>query len=180
MRTVHYAALFVGLLAVQACGGADKGPPAFDSAGSLADRGAEEGEGDVGDDEAYGDEGAEETELEGEEGAPIPPSACSVSYEAEVYPKIREQWRCGASQCHGAPGEHAPVMDTSDVDGTYDLLITHVHAGKKLVDTKSTDPNASALYCLMQGTCGKRMPYQGVSAADLALVEAWLRCGGKR
>jgi hypothetical protein len=51
---------------------------------------------------------------------------------------------------------------------------------EKLVDTSSALPTDSAIFCLMQGTCGERMPRQGVDPLDLALVETWLKCKSPR
>ena len=178
MRPVHYLALFFGVIAVQACGRDDHTPPPYETDGELSDRSEDDdyGDGDYGgDDSTYaGDE-----EIEGTEGEPLPQGPCTVSYEKEIYPKVQEQWRCGDSLCHGAASSTLR-MDTTNPDATFALLTSHVHMGKKLVDVSATDPNASSLFCLMKGTCGKRMPYQGVSATDLAIVETWLRCSAKR
>jgi hypothetical protein len=105
-----------------------------------------------------------------------------VTFTKNVMPKIRDQFRCGASGCHGAPLATGAktAMDTANADGTYALLTTSTHGGKKLVDTSSVTPADSALWCLMQGTCGARMPRQGVDALDLVLVESWLKCKAPR
>lgn len=132
----------------------------------------------------YGDEGMEPSGSND-----LPTTPCSVGFDRQILPKIREVWRCGASACHSGAGAHAPLMDTTDGDKTYALLTSYSHGGKKLVDTKSTDPTKSALYCLVQGNCSAltadnetklRMPYQGISDSDLALVKTWLECGGSR
>ena len=111
----------------------------------------------------------------------IPPE-CTVTYTKNILPKIRDQWRCGAGGCHSAPlaTGATTVFDTTNADTTYAKLTTTVHGGKKLVDTTSAAPADSAIYCLMQGTCGERMPRQGVDPLDLALVETWLKCKAPR
>lgn len=131
------------------------------------------------------DENASEpTEYEPSSSEPLEPATCSVTYTKHILPRIQEQWRCGASACHANPGGHAPIMDTKNADATYTLFTSYVYAktGKKLIDTKSKVPAASSLHCLMRGTCGdnRRMPYQGVSEADLTVLEAWLKCGAPR
>lgn len=136
-------------------------------------------------DDPYGDEGMDPSGSN-----ELPTAPCSVGFDKQILPKIREIWRCGASACHSGAGAHAPLMDTTDANKTYALFTSYVRGGKKLVDTKSTDPTKSALYCLMQGNCAElgtdgkvgalRMPYQGISDSDLALVKTWLECGGSR
>ena len=74
----------------------------------------------------------------------------------------------------------ALLVTSTNADATYALLTTSMHGGKKLVDASSASPADSALWCLMQGTCGPRMPRQGVDAFDLALVESWLSCKAPR
>lgn len=169
---------------VTACG-SDKaeGPAPFESDGP---RGADD---ELASDE-YGssDEGDEGMEPSGSNELPTAP--CTVGFDKQILPKIREIWRCGASACHSGVGAHAPLMDTTDGDKTYALLTSYVRGGKKLVDTKSTDPTKSALYCLVQGNCAEptvdskggslRMPYQGISDSDLSMVKSWLECGGSR
>lgn len=82
------------------------------------------------------------------------------------------------------PRSTSSPRSTKNAEATYALLTSYVYAktGKKLVDTKSKLPAASSLHCLMKGSCGdnRRMPYQGVSDADLTVPEAWLKCGAPR
>lgn len=176
MRWLHYVAFALAFVGAQACTADDPAPPPFPSEGAPSS-GDGAGEGTYAEDEpAPGSE--EESALGPSEGAPLAPGDCSVTFTKNVLPKLRDQFRCGASGCHGAPlGTGATtVMDTKNADATYALLTTTTHAGKKLVDTSSVTPADSALWCLMQGTCGARMPRQGVDAFDLALVESWLKC----
>jgi hypothetical protein len=182
MRFVHGVAFVVGMLGVQACGTEDTTPPPFESSGRR-------GPASSSDDElSSGEYGVpEDEELEPSRGNDLPAAPCSVTFDKQILPKIQQVWRCGASACHGGAGAHPPLMDTTDADKTYALFTTYVHQGKKLVDTKSTTPSASSLDCLMTGTCGEpgpraplRMPYQGVSDSDLAMVKSWLECGGSR
>jgi hypothetical protein len=177
MRRAHWIAFVVGMVGVQACGTEDTTPPAFESSGR---RGTSDDE--LASDE-YGtpdDSGYEDEEMEPTGKNELPAAPCSVSFDKQILPRIQQVWRCGASACHSGVGAHAPLMDTNDANKTYALFTSYLHQGKKLVDTKATDPAASSLDCLMKGTCGKRMPYQGVSDSDLAMVETWLKCGGAR
>lgn len=186
MRLLHSVALVAAFAGVQACAADDAAPPPFASDGTATGRqAATDGEDDddadyAGEDSFDPDDDQEGSGLEAAGGTPLDPAACSVTYTKHILPKIREQWRCGASACHGNPGATKPLMDTKDGDATYAVLTTTVHAGKKLVDTSSTSPADSALFCLMQGTCGQRMPRQGVDALDLSLVESWLKCKAPR
>ena len=182
MRSLHYLAFAVALLGAQACAADDGAPPPFASDGTASGQQASTDDEDYDDSEGAYDDSApgDDAELEAEEGSPLDPAACSVTFTKHILPKLQNQWRCGASACHGNPGATSPVMDTKDAVATYTLLTTTTHAGKRLVDTSSTSPADSALHCLMQGTCGQRMPRQGVDALDLALVESWLKCRAPR
>lgn len=75
----------------------------------------------------------------------------------------------GAAACSSQSGSDTPSY-------------VYAKTGKRLIDTKSKVPTASSLHCLMRGTCGdnRRMPYQGVSEADLTVLEAWLKCEAPR
>jgi hypothetical protein len=175
MRSLlQYVAFALAFLGAQACAADDPSPPPFPTEDALSSQ------------ERAGDEGADGTDLSTalspEQGAPLEPVDCSVTYTKNVLPKIRDQFRCGASGCHSAPlaAGAKTVMDTTNADATYALLTTSLHGGKRLVDTRSTTPADSALWCLMQGTCGTRMPRQGVDPLDLALVESWLKCRAPR
>jgi hypothetical protein len=174
MRSLQYLAFGLAFVGAQACAADDKTPPPFPTEGALT---SDESSGEDGD---YGDD--TERALSPEEGAPLEPSDCSVTFTKNVLPKIQDQFRCGASGCHSAPLATGAktVMDTTNADATYALLTTSTHGGKKLVDATSTSPTDSALWCLMQGTCGARMPRQGVDASDLAIVESWLKCKAPR
>lgn len=180
MRSLHFLAFAFAVLGAQACAAQNDEPPPFQSDGSAI---GEQGSTDEDHDDSegsYDDMAGDDGELEAEEGSPLDPAPCSVTFTKHILPKIQDQWRCGASACHGNPGATSPVMDTKDALATYTLLTRTTHAGKKLVDTSSSSPTDSALHCLMQGTCGQRMPRQGVDAVDLALVESWLKCGAPR
>lgn len=181
MRPRHTAAFALALLGAQACAAEDPTPAPFRAgdADNVPQASSDEASSDP-DDEEASDRGEDDPELEPEEGSPLVPATCSVTFSQHILPKIRDQWRCGASACHGNPGATAPVMDTKNADATYALLTTATHAGKKLVSTTSASPADSALHCLMQGTCGQRMPRQGVDAVDLALIESWLNCKAPR
>jgi hypothetical protein len=174
MRSLYYLAFGMAFVGAQACS-SEAPPPAptfheSDSTQASTD--------DVGEETPPPDEAPDE--LAPGEGTPLDPVDCSVTFTKDVFPRIKDQWRCGASACHGQPGAHNPVMDTKSEDATYLVLTTFVHSGKRLVDTKSTSADASALTCLMSGTCGQRMPYQGVSDLDLSVVKSWLECGARR
>lgn len=170
-------AFCVGMMGVQACGADDpSAPPPFESSGRRDTSSTDD---ELASDE-YGTGSEEDEELAPTGNNDLPSAPCSISFDKQILPKIQQVWRCGASACHSGAGAHAPLMDTTNADKTYALFTTYVHQGRKLVDTKSTDPSASALDCLMKGTCGKRMPYQGVSDSDLAMVKSWLECGGSR
>lgn len=180
LRSLHYLAFGLAFLGAQACS-SESAPPAPPSADDqsqkqTADDRETEGPGED-------DRGEQPQEIEPET-SPLEPATCSVTYTKHILPRIQDQWRCGASACHGNPGARAPVMDTKNADATYALFTSYVYAktGKKLVDTKSKLPAASSLHCLMKGSCGdnRRMPYQGVSDADLTVLEAWLKCGAPR
>ena len=176
MRSLQYLAFGLAFVGAQACAPDDPSPPPFPTAGALS---SSEGAADNG----AADEGANPPEaLAPSQGAPLEPADCSVTFTKNVLPKIRDQFRCGASGCHSAPlaAGAKTVMDTTNADATYTLLTTSMHGGKKLVDTQSSTPADSALWCLMQGTCGARMPRQGVDSFDLALVESWLKCNAPR
>ena len=174
MRSLNYLAFGLAFLGAQACTADDAAPPPLPASGQAST------DNPVNDDERV-DPGSDDPEpLEPEQGTPLPPAACSVTYTKNILPKIKDQWRCGASDCHGKPTVNKPVMDTKNADATYTLLTTFVHQGKKLVNTTSANPADSALYCLMQGTCGPRMPRQGVDPLDLALLESWLKCKSPR
>ena len=177
MRWLQYLAFGVAFIGAQACAAEDKTPPPFPTEGALS---SERSSGQDGTDETYGD--GTDPALSPAQNAPLDPGDCSVTFTKNVLPKIRDQFRCGASGCHSAPlaTGATTVMDTANADATYALLTTATHGGKKLVDVSSTSPADSALWCLMQGTCGARMPRQGVDAFDLALVESWLKCKAPR
>ncbi len=177
MRLLQYVAFGLAFVGAQACAADDPAPPPFPTAGALTSS-----EGSV-DESVDGVDGVDTSaELGPEQGAPLEPADCSVTFTKNVLPKIRDQFRCGASGCHSAPlaAGAKTVMDTTNAGATYTLLTTAKHGGKKLVDTSSVSPADSALWCLMQGTCGARMPKQGVDAFDLALVESWLKCKAPR
>ena len=174
MRSLQYLAFGLAFVGAQACAADDPTPPPFPTEGALTSS------------ESSGDERADGTDpsaaLTPEQGAPLEPADCSVTFTKNVLPKIRDQFRCGASGCHSAPlaAGAKTVMDTTNAVATYTLLTTSMHGGKRLVDTRSAEPADSALWCLMQGTCGARMPWQGVDASDLTLVESWLKCKAPR
>ena len=187
MRWLQYLAFGLAFLGAQACAADDPPPPPLTHASGpiRAGQASTDGSGDGTDgtgvdssDPGQGDPQA----LESQEGTPLDPAECSVTYAKDVLPKIRDQWRCGAGGCHSAPlaTGAVTVFDTTNADTTYAKLTTTVHGGQKLVDTTSAVPGDSAIYCLMQGTCGERMPRQGVDPLDLALVETWLKCKAPR
>jgi hypothetical protein len=182
MRALEYLAFAVAFIGAQACAADDRTPPPFHSEGAERSGQASTDNGLDGAEESSdpGEDG--QPELEPSAGPPLEPAACTVTYTKHILPKIRDQWRCGASGCHSSPLATGAktVMDTTNADATYAMLTSTVHAGKKLVDTTSSSPTDSALYCLMQGTCGPRMPRQGVAAADLVLLESWLKCKAPR
>lgn len=162
------------------CGGRPA-PPPFPTAGALSS--SEGAADDRTADDGAADDGANLPEaLAPSQGAPLEPADCSATFTKSVLPKLRDQFRYGASGCHSAPlaAGAKTVMDTTNADATYTLLTTSMHVGKRLVDTRSATPADSALWCLMQGTCGARMPRQGVNSFDLALVESWLKCNAPR
>jgi hypothetical protein len=184
MRALQYLAFAIAFVGAQACAAEDKTPPPLHS-------GAPEQAGQASTDGDNGIDGTDESSDPGQDedlplapgsGPTLDPAACSVTYTKHILPKIRDQWRCGAGGCHSSPLATGAktVMDTTNADATYTLLTSTVHAGKKLVDTTSVSPTDSALYCLMQGTCGQRMPRQGVDPADLVLVASWLKCKAPR
>ena len=173
MRALSYLPFAIALVGAQACAAADGPPPPFKTGPQTAGQAStDNGVSDPG----SGELGREPPPLEPEPGSALEPATCSVTFMKNILPKITDQWRCGASQCHGNPTVNSPVMDPKNAAATYSLLTTSVHMGKKLVDKTSASPTDSALYCLMQGTCGQRMPRQGVDPLDLALVAAWLKC----
>jgi len=188
MRWLNYLTFAIAFVGAQACASNDlPAPPPLTHAGGPERSGqaSTDGSGDDstdGSDEESSDPGEDDTPLESEQGAPLDPAECSVTYTKNILPKIRDQWRCGAGGCHSAPlaTGATTVFDSTNVDSTYTTLTTTVHSGKKLVDTTSAVPADSAIYCLMQGTCGERMPRQGVDPLDLSLVETWLKCKAPR
>jgi hypothetical protein len=185
MRWLQYLAFGLAFAGAQACAAADPpAPPLTHSNGpDRTGQASTDGSGDS----TYGsdvssDPGSSDPGLEAQPGTPLDPAECTVTYTKDVLPKIKDQWRCGAGGCHSAPlaTGAVTVFDTTNADATYAKLTTTVHGGKKLVDTTSAAPSDSALYCLMQGTCGERMPRQGVDPLDLALVKTWLECKAPR
>jgi hypothetical protein len=187
MRWLKYLAFGLAFIGAQACAADDPPtPPLTHASGPIrAGQASTDGSGDStdgsGDDSS--DPGEDDTQgLESQQGTPLDPPECSVTYTQNILPKIRDQWRCGAGGCHSAPlaTGATTVFDTTNADTTYAKLTTTLHGGKKLVDTTSALPADSAIYCLMQGTCGERMPRQGVDPLDLALVETWLKCKAPR
>ena len=175
MRSLYYLAFGVAFFGAQACSNDVPAPPPFKAESAQQSGDATDEPADPGANDPASSEG-----LSPEPGAPLDPAACSVTFTKDILPKVRDQWRCGASACHGNPTVNKPVMDTTNADATYALLTTFVHQGKKVVNTSSMNADDSSLYCLMQGTCGARMPQQGVDALDLAMVKAWLECNAPR
>lgn len=187
LRWLRYLAFGIAFAFAQACASQDPPPPPLTHASGpiRAGQASTDGSGDGTDGSGVesSDPGQDDTQaLESQAGTPLDPNDCSVTYAKDILPKIRDQWRCGAGGCHSAPlaAGATTVFDTTSADTTYAKLTTTVHAGKKLVDTSSAVPGDSALYCLMQGTCGERMPRQGVDPLDLTLVETWLKCKAPR
>ncbi len=187
MRWLNYLAFAVAFLGAQACGAADlPAPPLTHGSGpARAGQASTDGSGDSTDGSGLdsSDPGQDNSQaLDSQPGTPLDPPECTVTYTKNILPKIRDQWRCGAGGCHSAPlaAGATTVFDTTNADATYATLTTTTHAGKKLVDTTSAVAADSAIYCLMQGTCGERMPRQGVDPLDLALVETWLKCKAPR
>jgi hypothetical protein len=182
MRWLHYLAFALAFTGAQACSADLPAPPTTHASGpARAGQASTDVSGD-GRDVESSDPGQDTTTLDTQPGAPLDPAECTVTYTKNILPKIRDQWRCGASACHSAPlaTGATTVFDTGNADATYAKLTTTMHAGKKLVDTSSALATDSALFCLMQGTCGERMPRQGVDPLDLALVETWLKCKSPR
>ncbi len=113
-------------------------------------------------------------------------SPCAVSWANDLFPSMTAsgKWRCADSSCHG--GFQAPVMN-SDSHATYAALAGRMmlFAPQKIpyVLPGSTDPTASGIECNLSGTsCGNQMPItsggaQAASAADLAKIDTWVRCG---
>ncbi|MDB5216130.1 MAG: hypothetical protein JWO86_4057 [Myxococcaceae bacterium] len=191
MRWLQYLAFALAFIGAQACSAADlPAPPLSHASGpARAGQASTDGSGDTsstgieGSDPGQDDTGQDDTTaLDSQPGTPLDPPECTVTYTKNILPKIRDQWRCGAGGCHSAPLATGAmtVFDTGNADTTYAKLTTTLHAGKKLVDTSSALPSDSAIFCLMQGTCGERMPRQGVDPLDLALVETWLKCRSPR
>ena len=187
MRSINALAFAIAFVGAQACASNDLPAPPLTHGGGPERSGQASTDGSGSDstdgsDVVSSDPGQNDTPLEAEQGAPLDPTECSVTYTKDILPKIRDQWRCGAGGCHSAPlaTGATTVFDSTNADTTYTKLTTTVHSGKKLVDTTSAVPTDSAIYCLMQGTCGERMPRQGVDPLDLALVETWLKCKAPR
>lgn len=182
MRRLHSLAFALAFTGAQACSADLPAPPTTHASGpARAGQASTDVSGD-GSGVESSDPGQDSTTLDTQPGAPLDPAECTVTYTKNILPKIRDQWRCGASACHSAPFATGAttIFDTGNADATYAKLTATMHAGKKLVDTSSALPTDSALFCLMQGTCGERMPRQGVDPLDLALVETWLKCKAPR
>jgi hypothetical protein len=165
-RWLRYGAFVVAFIGAQACVETDKTPPPFGSSGrNSTTPTSPNGVGDELGESAPPSHGeGEEVLLEPEEGAPLEAGDCTVTFKEHILPIVRDQWRCGSSECHANPKGNKPLMDTTNEDALYTLFAGTVVNGKKLVDTSSTSPADSALFCLLQGTCGPRMPRQGATA----------------
>lgn len=102
------------------------------------------------------------------------------SFATDIFPNLTAsgKWRCSDSACHG--GANAPPIDGKDPTTCLSTLKSITVAGKPYLSEGSSDPNASAIMCTLQGSCGSRMPKPpgaDVTTEDLCLLEAWLRCG---
>lgn len=170
MRLSWMMSFAVSCLVTQACSSSPPQPAPFPTEDDPAASSEPTNTGDDG-------EGDSPSPVDGD---PIAPVDCSVTWTKHILPRIQNVWRCGATQCHGGADGNFPKMDTTQSDATYTVFTTTNVDGQLLASTKSKNPDDSALACLLAGTCGQRMPYQGVSDSDLEVARAWLACGSPR
>lgn len=90
---------------------------------------------------------------------------------------------CGVNDCHGGLTPPAqPAIDPGKPADTYDAFQRFSAGGKPYINPCSTNPEDSSMLCNLQppaSACGSPMPKGGgaFSAADLAAVDTWLKCG---
>ena len=162
------ALAIVGVRAVVAC--SEITPTTYGNPNTL-DRKNLPGEGGVEQLSCSGGEGGAGQTFEG--GCP--------SFTADIYPYFTAAgtWRCADKTCHG--GTTAPPVDGTSAAACLASLQKITLKGQPYVlSDGGTDPNAHALLCNLQGTCGSKMPKPpGIdpTPADLCKVQAWLQCG---
>lgn len=103
---------------------------------------------------------------------PPPAPPCAASFRLDVLPTF-DRAGCSATACHGGGSPPSPPrIDPSAPRATYDGFVTF-----RLSDGRTY---LSGMDCNLRGTCGTKMPLggDGLDAADLALIDAWLACGG--
>lgn len=104
--------------------------------------------------------------------SPPPAAPCAASFRLDVLP-IFDRAGCSATACHGSPTPPSPPrIDGAAPRATYDGFVAF-----RLSDGRSY---LAGMDCNLRGTCGVKMPLggDGLDAADLARIDAWLACGG--
>ena len=114
---------------------------------------------------------------------------CAVSFKTQIYPSMQPAgtWKCSAGLCHG--GTTPPTISATDATAAYTSLKAYtISAGmgpKPYFNPTSTDPSQSTFECNLKGACGAgQMPIPGggggavaATAAELANVDTWVKCG---
>ena len=120
-------------------------------------------------------------------GTPVDGGACSVSYSAQIWPKMSTTWHCSDPTCHGATANQPFNIDNAT--DAYNNLMAFQISGKPYLNPCSTDPDASAFVCNIQSpACGTgQMPLTNatvgsgpMSSSDVALVQTWVQCGAPK
>jgi hypothetical protein len=106
------------------------------------------------------------------------------SFAADIYPSFGPggAYRCGDNACHG--GTTQPDIDTSSAAACLAALQKATVTNKPyVVSDGGKDPNASAIMCNLQGSCGSKMPQppgKDPTDSELCVIQAWLACGAPK
>jgi hypothetical protein len=120
-------------------------------------------------------------------GTPVDAGTCSVTYSADIWPKMQGTWHCSDAKCHGANANAPFGMDTAD--DAYNVLLNYNIGTKPYFNPCSIDPDASAFVCNVSNpNCGTaQMPFPDntlgsgpMSGSDLTTVTTWVQCGAPK
>jgi hypothetical protein len=119
-------------------------------------------------------------------GKPVDAGTCTVSYTADIYPKMQGTWHCTDAKCHGGTS-YSPQLDSAD--NAYANMLNYKIGSRPYINPCSIDPDASAFVCnISNPNCGSaQMPFPDntlgsgpMSGSDLTQVTTWVQCGAPK
>lgn len=116
---------------------------------------------------------------------PVDGGTCQIKFGADIWPLMAATgtWACADSNCHGGTSQSPAIHDPASA--YTNLAAWHSTGGRPYINPCSTDVDASAFVCNLEGACGAQaMPIPDstkgrgpATPTDIGKVVTWLQCG---